>query len=87
MNETTFVVFDGHTFGYTEDAIATKPFIRIFIMRSLAERGGDPMMMDHTAIATAANVRLATDQDFDDFLISREGYEDNPRYIWDKSKK
>ena len=85
MNETTFVVFNGHTFGYTEDDIATKPFIRIFVMRSLAGKGGDPQLMDHIVIATAANVRLATDQDFDDFLISRKGYEDNPRYIWYKS--
>jgi len=85
MNRTTFVVFNGHTFGYTEDDIATKPFIRIFIMRSLAEKGGDPQLVGHTAAGTAANVRLATDQDFDDFLISREGYEDNPQYVWNRN--
>ena len=81
---TTFVVFDGHTFGFTTDSLE-KPFIRLSVLGVQSLKGGDPQHLDKTVVATTANVRLATDQDFDDFRVSRKGYKDSDQYHWNKT--
>ncbi len=84
-----FVVSNENTFGYVTDTTITKPSL-ISKMRVLAVnvlKGGDPQHLDKDIMVKSLSMRLATDEDFEDFKVSKAGYEDRPEtYVWNKSK-
>lgn len=83
----TFIVLDGNTFGYT-DRDTSAPFVSMTVLAVDALLGGDPGIIDNTVLAFRQRFRLATDDDFDAFRVSRQGYEQRPdEYRWDRNKR
>jgi hypothetical protein len=78
---TTFAIIDGNTFGYTTADISA-PFFRVTVMGVDVTRGGDPLLLNKTVMATPARARLATADDFCAYRVSIDGYRNNPMYAF-----
>lgn len=83
MNKVTFYVFKEHTFGYVEGD-TNKEFLRLWILAVDYMKGGEPLLLGNEVLAARKDLRLATIADFPLFRVSSKGYEENPRYIFEK---
>lgn len=83
MNKVTFYVFKEHTLGYVEED-TNKKFLRLWILAVDYMKGGEPSLLGEEVLVAKQNLRLATLDDFTRFRVSSKGYEENPRYIFEK---
>lgn len=83
MNKVTFYVFKEHTFGYVEGD-TNKKILRLWILAVDYMKGGEPSLLGNVTLAAKEDLRLATLDDFTRFRVSSEGYEENPRYFFEK---
>lgn len=84
---TQLVVIDEHTLGYIlPDQDKESPLYGAGILHTSVLRGStlNPMTTG-TVLLKGRKVRLATKQDFDDYRVSFQGYENNPEYEYAKS--
>lgn len=83
MDKTTFFVFKEHTLGYVEGD-TDKEVLRLWILAVDYMKGGEPSLLGNVTLAARKDLRLATLADFSLFGVSGKGYEENPRYIFEK---
>jgi hypothetical protein len=80
MDKIKLVVFNEHTLGY----ILPEQPERVCILHTSILKGS--YLSDSSTIyVTDGTVRLATEEDFNSFRVSFEGYEQDPNYEYAKS--
>lgn len=86
MDKTTFFVFKKHTLGYVEGD-TDKEVLRLWILAVDYMKGGEPLLLGNEVLAARKDLRFATLADFSLFRVSCKGYQENPRYVFNRETR
>lgn len=86
MSTVTFYVFKEHTLGYVEGN-TDKEILRLWILAVDYMKGGEPLLLGNEVLAARKDLRLATLADFSLFRVNSKGYQENPRYVFNRETR
>ena len=86
MDKTTIFVFKEHTLGYVEGD-TDKEVLRFWILAVDYMKGGEPSLLGNEVLAARKDLRLATLADFSLFRVRSKGYQENPRYVFNRETR